>query len=430
MLQAVLCILSQVKLILRKMIPAIRDRISKISAGSDGRTDVAESAAKHGASADESAPSGKSKRIVAFDLLRGFFLIVVIIDHVELFPNGYELITGRGQLWVSAAEGFFFLSGLLVGMIYRKKLAQGVQFVFRKLWSRAALLYVVAVSLTLFYTAWALSTGDAEAVKYAAAKDLGWGTIIDTLKLKYVYGWSDFLTYYVVFMFFAPFVLYLLRFRLWWLVIVLSIVIWFNRGSQFTYAWQVLFYGGMMVGYYWKSIQSTVAGWSASTRRILWYSVVTATLVTVFVSFCNLLLLAFLRQHPDMFSDAVNAFANQWYVVSETIWPYFEKWRLEPGRIAMFALWFSGFFLLVQRYAYLLPRRVFNAVTLMGQNSLFVYGFHSFFVFAVHVFIPNDKGPVFNFLVTTLVLAIMVGLTYGKTMFKRRYDSRMPWRRA
>ncbi len=413
---------------LSKVLPAIRARFSKTSGVTDEPSAV--NADRQGSDTDEAAQPGKSKRIVAFDLLRGFFLIVVIIDHVELFPNGYELISGRGQLWVSAAEGFFFLSGLLVGLIYRKKLAQGAKFVFRKLWSRAALLYVVAVLLTLFYTAWALSTGDAESIKYAAAKDLGWGTIVDTLKLKYVYGWSDFLTYYVVFMFFAPFVLYLLRFRLWWLVIGLSILIWLKRGDQFTHAWQVLFYGGMLAGYYWKAIQATVAGWSGTTRRIVWRTVVVATLVTVFVSFCNLFLLTFIQQHPGMFSDAINSFAGHWYTVSEAIWPYFEKWKLEPGRILMFVLWFSGFFLLVQRYSHLIPKRVFNAVTLMGQNSLFVYGFHSFFVFVVHAYIPKDKGPAFNFLVTTLVLAIMVGLTYGKTMLKQRYSLRMPWSRA
>jgi hypothetical protein len=70
-----------------------------------------------GAQERDIAVSGKSKRILSLDLLRGFFLIVIMIDHVELYPNGWDFLTGKGRLWVSAAEGFFFMSGLLIGMI-------------------------------------------------------------------------------------------------------------------------------------------------------------------------------------------------------------------------------------------------------------------------------------------------------------------------
>ena len=49
------------------------------------------------------AVQGKTERIAAFDLMRGFFLIVIMIDHVELYPNGWDFITGKGRLWVSAA---------------------------------------------------------------------------------------------------------------------------------------------------------------------------------------------------------------------------------------------------------------------------------------------------------------------------------------
>src|SRR4051794_39944348 len=87
----------------------------------------------------------KSKRILAFDLMRGFFLLVIMIDHVELYPNLFDFFTGKGRLWASAAEGFFFLSGLLIGMVYRRRLALGMRYIFKKMWLRAAQLYVVGV---------------------------------------------------------------------------------------------------------------------------------------------------------------------------------------------------------------------------------------------------------------------------------------------
>lgn len=364
--------------------------------------------------------SPPSSRIVEFDLLRGFFLLVVIIDHVELFPSGYDYITGRGQLWVSAAEGFFFLSGLLVGYIYRKKLAEGMAFVFRKLWSRAALLYVCAVSLTLIFTAWALAHGNPEAIKWGAATNLGWQTIYDTLVLKYVYGWSDFLTYYVSFMLGAPIVLYLLKRGWWWLVVALSALVWLNRVDEFTRAWQVVFYGGMLAGYYWRDGQAKVAAWSAKTKSAVWRTVVWATVVTMAISFANLFILDYLHKHVGELSAGWAAFTNSWYGISEAVWPYFDKFTLEPGRPMMFLLWFAGSFLLLQRYKEHLPRYVSNSLTLLGQNSLFVYGFHSFFVFAIHAYFPKDAGLLFNFMVTTAVIALMLGLTHAKIRVKPR----------
>lgn len=47
-------------------------------------------------------------RIHTIDILRGFFMFMIIVDHLELFPNGFDFLTGRGLLWMSAAEGFFF----------------------------------------------------------------------------------------------------------------------------------------------------------------------------------------------------------------------------------------------------------------------------------------------------------------------------------
>jgi hypothetical protein len=92
------------------------------------------------------------KRILAFDILRGFFLIVILINHIELYPNFFDLFTGRGRLLVSAAEGFFFMSGLLVGMVYKRRIALGMKFIFKKMWKRAFVLYLASVFFTLLFT--------------------------------------------------------------------------------------------------------------------------------------------------------------------------------------------------------------------------------------------------------------------------------------
>jgi hypothetical protein len=361
-----------------------------------------------------------SKRIGAFDLLRGFFLLVVIIDHVELYPSGFDFITGRGQLWVSAAEGFFFLSGLLVGVVNRKKIAVDVGLVFKKLWSRAALLYFCSITLTLFFTAWAIAHGNPDSIKYAGATHLGWDTFRQTLELKYVYGWSDFLSYYVTFMVAAPFIMYMLKRKLWWLVIGLIAFIWLNRGINFNQAWQVLFFGGMMAGYYWHNIQDVVAGWSKRTRDITWRTVVWAAGITVMISYLNLFALDNLHNHLDALTPWFATFIRNWDRINEAIWPFFNKFTLEPGRILMFLLWFSAAFLIINRYSSRMPKWITWTLNLLGQNSLYVYGTHSVVAFAVHAYLSKTMGFAFNFAITLLVIGIMIAITHAKNLLKQR----------
>src|SRR5438105_10501736 len=95
----------------------------------------------------------KSKRIAALDIIRGFFLVVILINHIELYPSGFDYFTGRGRLFVSAAEGFFFMSGLLVGIVYKRRLHLGMKFITVKMWRRALQLYIGSVILTLLFTA-------------------------------------------------------------------------------------------------------------------------------------------------------------------------------------------------------------------------------------------------------------------------------------
>ncbi|HET6622635.1 MAG TPA: OpgC domain-containing protein, partial [Candidatus Saccharimonadales bacterium] len=89
-------------------------------------------------------------RIAELDLLRGFFIFAIILDHAQHIPDIHMYLTGQGKLWVSAAEGFFLISGLLTGYI------RGFRQQDRPLWEqskklikRGLLLYVWAIIITL-----------------------------------------------------------------------------------------------------------------------------------------------------------------------------------------------------------------------------------------------------------------------------------------
>jgi hypothetical protein len=57
----------------------------------------------------------------------------------------------------------------------------------------------------------------------------------------------------------APFVFYLIAKGKWWLVAILSVLTWAFRGDNFIMAWQLIFYFGMIVGYYWDEINKKIA---------------------------------------------------------------------------------------------------------------------------------------------------------------------------
>jgi hypothetical protein len=93
-------------------------------------------------------------RIIALDYLRGFFIVVIIIDHLWRWPNIFQYMTGRGELWVSAAEGFVMISGMLVGYIHGYKKRQlPLSGIAAKLIQRGLMLYIWMCITTVFLVA-------------------------------------------------------------------------------------------------------------------------------------------------------------------------------------------------------------------------------------------------------------------------------------
>lgn len=357
-----------------------------------------------------------ANRIIAFDVLRGLMLAIMLVDHIELYPSIFDLFTGRGRLFVSAAEGFFFLSGLLVGMVYKRRIARGMKFVFQKMWIRSAELYVLAAITTLGYAFWAVSVGQT-GIKYGLPNPLDWGHLIQqTLFLRYGFGWADFLMRFSILMFFAPFAFYLLK-RGWWkLLLIISVGAWLFRGQNFTAAWQLLFMGGMILGFYWQAITDWVSSLKKSTQKTLYRSVMVASALTFTLSWLSVYLLSYLNERPDSVSWSVRTFIGHVNVVNEQVWVYAEKWTLGPLRIALFALWFTALFLLVNKHYPTINRVTRGAFELLGRHSLFVYLLHSFIVFTFRMYIPFKFTLWHNFLVTALALAALI---WGTSLYEK-----------
>lgn len=201
-----------------------------------------------------SSTSAVSKRIEALDYLRGFFILVIIVDHLWRWPNLFQYVSGRGELWVSAAEGFVIISGLLVGYIRgRKGLKKSFSEISQKLVLRGALLYVWTLITAFIFVAatWYLTYRSNTAFIPYAHGDW-WNVIRDTITLNYTHLLTHFLYLYAIFLVLSPIVIWLLRQSMWWVAVAVSMAGWLfgDMLSIEWLQWQVLFFVPATVGFY------------------------------------------------------------------------------------------------------------------------------------------------------------------------------------
>lgn len=95
------------------------------------------------------------QRLVALDFFRGLMLVIITIDH---FGGPLREFTWESLGFVSAAEGFVFLSGFTSGLVYGRPDPQGDQDRLSAAYLRAFLIfrYHVAILLLLLTLAWAV----------------------------------------------------------------------------------------------------------------------------------------------------------------------------------------------------------------------------------------------------------------------------------
>lgn len=91
-------------------------------------------------------------RDLRLDLLRGVGLWMVFLDHTPVAAGAW--LTLRNYGFSDAAELFIFISGYLVGYIHAPVVASGYfPATLKRLWKRAAQLYVAYILLFLLFTA-------------------------------------------------------------------------------------------------------------------------------------------------------------------------------------------------------------------------------------------------------------------------------------
>ena len=144
------------------------------------------------------------------DALRGLMLVLMCVTHL---PTRFAEWLGQPFGFVSAAEGFVFLSAYLVGVVYAGRARKFGQAEMRKaLWRRVGVVYRSHVAmLTFLFTviAWIGIRSERQAITNLIAFYIQepWAALWTSVALIYTPPLLDILPMYVLFMALSPLIL-------------------------------------------------------------------------------------------------------------------------------------------------------------------------------------------------------------------------------
>ncbi len=169
-------------------------------------------------------------------------MFAMIADHLG-GDSWLYAVTGGNHSFISAAEGFVFISGLVMGQAYGSKIQRlGLKSAIEKALLRARTLYLVTVVLTLTFSTMRLYTDLALWVPrtFSPGAESLPDLLVGALTLHLTYHGTDILALYVFCVLAAAIGLTALAFGKWRWVLGASWLTWL--GHQFKPALQVPWY--------------------------------------------------------------------------------------------------------------------------------------------------------------------------------------------
>jgi hypothetical protein len=201
------------------------------------------------------------KRNQLIDFLRGLCLVVMTVDHRP--HDIFEAFTWQTFGFISAAEGFVFLSGLSSGLVYgRVAIQRGINSACRRIWRRALNLYFANAALITFTI---LAAKEKIALLERGIQP-GWSLWFKSLLCIEAPGYAEILRLYFFFFLLLPLVFWAFVRRKFLPVILVSAGLWlasalgyglvaFQELGYFDpISWQLLFVAGAYFGF--TSIQT------------------------------------------------------------------------------------------------------------------------------------------------------------------------------
>jgi len=305
----------------------------------------------------------RGHRDLALDLLRGYFLVVIMIDHLRYAANPLYLVSGHKSLWVTAAEGFVLISGLLVGMLRGDQArTAGWAAASRHLVRRAGVLALWCALLTIAFRLISFATGYWPDVPNGDLRGTLVEDLVGAITLRHTYGDHNLLAAYALFLIIAPLALAAMLRGLTWLVVVASLALWaaayrfhlaWSDSVQSDLCWQLLFTFGMVIGFHRAALTRRWTALSPRARR--------AILVAGAVASFAIIIGSVLRLPIDgIYPTRLEGYA-------------FDRNRLGPGRAACAVVLVATLYAAIRTFEAPLVRTIGALFVPLGQASLYVY---------------------------------------------------------
>lgn len=322
----------------------------------------------------------KLERRPELDALRGLFLVWMTVTHL---PTRFSDFVNQPFGFVSSAEGFVFISALLVGRLYIRDLVLNPANVRAKLWKRSLKIYgyhllMLAFAFTVI-AAIAIHTHKAaltNLLDFYLAHPLV--AIVGSVLLLYCPPLLDILPMYVVFLFFTPLVLSAAARIGWRWILTASAAVWLlaqfglrdlvhnwivhlthlriplqETGAFNLFAWQALWIVGLWLG-------SRSATHSVPLNKIPnWVAILAAATCLFFIG------IRFQWLGPHLTPQALSI--------------NLDKWQIGPLRVLNLTA-FTVFVYWARKY--LLKAVAIEPFLTLGKASLHVFCAHIVFVFA------------------------------------------------
>jgi enterochelin esterase-like enzyme len=325
------------------------------------------------------------RRDLRLDAIRGLAVLVMIVDHLGGQQSWLYLLTGHDRFFISAAEPFIFVSGLVMGLVYSRIIAaQGTVAAVKKALKRAAVLYALTVGVSLASALLSLQLNLPWEPHWSQG---GMGDfILSIVTFQRAYYLTDVLLLYTLLVLVAAPLLVLLARGYGWLVLTASWGLWatwqlspqpFDFPWQITdngifhfSSWQVLFYSALVIGYYHSALQRTGSRlWAKAfrgrlSRRAYFSILLTSTALIIAGSIAAYL---WIQSTPGSVDDLAAA-------------RFFEKAGLRAGRLVVFALFILFAFTLLTVMWRPIKRALGWLLLPLGRHALAAFIMHLFLV--------------------------------------------------
>ena len=381
------------------------------------------------------------KRFEIIDGMRGYFLVFMVLNHL-IFAGGYLLVKiNHNQLaFVEDAQGFVFLSGLMIGMVYARKMMKAGYAAGRSaIYSRAFELYRYAMGIVIAVMVAQMVLPGAYSIWF---NWLGYTTFDDPLRLAaiatflYQPTFMDILPQYIIYMLFAPMLIKLVLEDKWHYVVAASIMLWMAgqlglhqlltiplnelvmgaddqglRVSFNLFGWQIVFFSGLVLGAL------------TSSGKINWGNVLSpdntfipkVALVLVLFFLPLRLITANELMPPHMIgkfaSMEIRADFGPVYLLNFAAMGLLVTWLIVAGPKHK-AAWVRA---IASALTWVFTLRFLR---LLGRHSLYVYVWHVAIVYFVYYF--DGRSPELDELTKTAIAVVAVGLLAIPAVWRER----------